>query len=75
MPRVGEVGPVVLYVYKNDHNPPHFHGAYAEHEALISIDAPRVIKGELPAARLRPVLEWAEENQALLWKWWNDLNP
>lgn len=44
----------VIYMYFADHNPPHFHAIYAEHEALIQIDDGTAIGGELPrtAARL-----------------------
>ena len=54
MPRLSEFYGIVIYMYFADHNPPHFHAIYGEHEALIAIDDGSVIGGDLPrtAARL-----------------------
>ena len=38
VPRLSEFYGIVIYMYFADHNPPHFHAIYAEHEALIRID-------------------------------------
>ena len=48
MPRISEFYGIVIYMYFQDHNPPHFHAIYAEHEALIRIDTGEVIGGRLP---------------------------
>ena len=41
-------------MYLEDHNPPHFHAIYGDHEAQVAIADGRIIEGELPrdAARL-----------------------
>ena len=36
MPRICEFFGIVIYMYYNDHRPPHFHAEYAEREALFS---------------------------------------
>jgi len=46
-------------MYYNDHDPPHFHAAYSEDEALIDIDTLSIVRGELPRRALAMVLEWA----------------
>jgi Domain of unknown function (DUF4160) len=38
MPRVSAFFGIVIYMYYNDHLPPHFHAEYAEHEAIYEID-------------------------------------
>jgi hypothetical protein len=43
----------------NDHEPPHFHVAYGEFEALIEVETLAVYRGELPRRALAMVLEWA----------------
>jgi len=48
-------------MYFADHNPPHFHAIYAEHEALIRIDNGSTIRGELPTTAMRLV----EQRRAL----------
>lgn len=50
---------VVIYMYYNDHRPPHFHAAYAEHEALFVIDTLEILNGELPRRPRAFVVEWA----------------
>ena len=49
MPCVSQFFGIAIYMYYNDHMPPHFHAEYAEHEAAFSIDTLQCIKGELPA--------------------------
>jgi hypothetical protein len=48
MPRVSESFGIVIYMYSNDHMPPHFHAEYAEHEAIYEIDTLGVTRGGLP---------------------------
>ena len=45
-------------MYFADHNPPHFHAIYAEHEALIRIDDGGTIRGDLPRTAARLVEQW-----------------
>lgn len=49
MPRLSEFYGIVVYMYFADHNPPHFHAIYAEHEALIRIDDGTVVRAIFPA--------------------------
>ncbi len=39
MPRISEFFGIVISMYYNDHEPPHFHVSYAEHEAVVTIGA------------------------------------
>ena len=58
MPRLSEFYGIAIYMYFADHNPPHFHAIYAEHEALISIDDGSTIRGDLPRTAARLVEQW-----------------
>ena len=58
MPRLSEFYGIAIYMYFGDHNPPHFHAIYAEHEALIRIDDGALIGGELPSTAGRLVEQW-----------------
>jgi hypothetical protein len=51
MPRISEFFGVLIAMYHNDRNPPHFHAEYAEHEASFSINTLEVLEGELPGTR------------------------
>ena len=57
---------VKLFVYPNDHPPPHFHGLHAEHRVVISIERMKVMYGSLPKSKIRAVLAWAKTRQAQL---------
>ena len=62
---------MVISIYFDDHNPPHFHVEYNEEEALISINDLTVLKGNLPPRVLGLAMEWARLNQAELMENWN----
>ncbi len=38
MPEISRFYGIIIYMYINDHNPPHFHARYNEFEATISIN-------------------------------------
>ena len=59
MPRVSEFFGIVIYLYHNDHNPPHFHAEYAGNEATFTITTLDLLAGELPRRARALVLEWA----------------
>lgn len=74
MPRVGNVGQAVIYVYAGDHNPPHFHVRLNGMEARVTIVGRVVMNQDLPPSVLKDVLEWAEANEAKLALKWLELN-
>ncbi len=59
MPRISQFFGIMIYMYYNDHLPPHFHAKHAEYESLIRIDTLTVFKGELPRQEKTIVLKWA----------------
>jgi hypothetical protein len=70
VPRLSEFYGIVIYMYFADHNPPHFHAIYAEHEALVRIDDGSTIRGELPNTARRLVEQWRElHHDELLANW------
>lgn len=70
MPRICEFYGIVIAMYYSDHDPPHFHAVYAEHEALLAIGDHRVLRGRLPRRALRLVREWAKlHDDELLDNW------
>ena len=58
MPRISAFYGVVIYMYWRDHDPPHFHAEYGEHQALILVADGRIYAGSLPRRALRLVREW-----------------
>ncbi|HZW33848.1 MAG TPA: DUF4160 domain-containing protein [Isosphaeraceae bacterium] len=51
MPRVSQFYGIAIYMYYNDHAPPHFHAEYAEDEALFTIDTLQIFARRCPSAR------------------------
>src|SRR5256712_4909429 len=59
MPEVSRFYGIVIKIFYDDHNPPHFHAEYGEHEVLVSISTLAILSGSLPARALGLVTEWA----------------
>ena len=59
MPRISEFFGIAIYMYFNDHLPPHFHAEYGEFEAVYAIDTLDVLRGNLPRRAQSLVVEWA----------------
>jgi hypothetical protein len=60
MPRLAAFYGIVIYMYRPDHPPPHFHAQYGEHVAQIELATNQVLAGSLPTRALRLVEEWAQ---------------
>jgi hypothetical protein len=50
----------IYYLDKKQHNIPHIHAKYQEHEAVISIPEGHLIDGYIPGNKLKLVEEWIE---------------
>lgn len=60
-------------MYYDDHQPPHFHAIYGEHEALIRIDTLEIQRGHLPNRAKSLVIEWAVDHREELGQNWERL--
>ena len=58
MPEVSRFYGIVIRIFYDDHNPPHFHAEYGEHEVLVNINTLALLGGSLPARALGLVTEW-----------------
>lgn len=63
-----------VWVYANDHLPPHFHIINPDFEALVEIDGFALYAGEIRGAAGKAALEWAIENIELIKAEWNRVN-
>jgi hypothetical protein len=73
MPEISRFLGIVITMYFNDHNPPHFHVRYEEFRAIVGIDPLELREGELPPRVLGLVTEWAELHQLELMENWTML--
>jgi len=70
MPRISQFYGMSIYMYYQDHAPPHFHAIYGEFEAVIDIRDSSLVEGELPKRALKLVTEWARLHRAELLENW-----
>jgi hypothetical protein len=70
MPEISRFFGIVIKMFFDDHNPPHFHAEYSGDVALIEIRNLSVFSGHLPPRVLGFVIEWATiHQQELLFDW------
>ncbi|GAB0057914.1 hypothetical protein SIID45300_02248 [Candidatus Magnetaquicoccaceae bacterium FCR-1] len=70
MPELSHFFGIIIRMFCNDHEPPHFHAIYGEFEALIQINTLEVLRGQLPNRALALVLEWAANHREALRQDW-----
>jgi len=71
MPELSRFFGITIYMFYEDHAPPHFHHArYGEFEALIRITDFAILDGKLPVCALGLVVEWASLHQEELLENW-----
>ncbi len=73
MPEISRFLGIVIHMYFNEHNPPHFHVKYESFRAVIDISNLSLIDGKLPPRVLSLVIEWASLHQDKLLENWNDI--
>jgi len=73
MPEISRFLGIIIYMYFNEHNPPHFHAVYNKYKASISIETLGTIEGRLPSKVLSLVVEWAQDHKTELLNNWNSL--
>ena len=70
MPELCRFRGAVIYLYIDDHNPPHFHVLHGGRDVQVGIAPVRVLEGSLPRHIERLVLEWARVRQQELAAAW-----
>jgi hypothetical protein len=58
MPAISVFYGISIYLYANDHNPPHFHVRYAEYNATVDIHSGELTEGKLPPRARLLIEEW-----------------
>jgi hypothetical protein len=69
MPEISRFLGIIIYMYFDEHPPPHFHAKYGSYEILVSLDD-GVVEGRFPRRALRHVLEWYERHRDQLQRNW-----
>ena len=59
MPEISRFFGIIIAMFFDDHNPPHFHARYGNDNAVIKITDLTVLEGYLQPRALGLVMEWA----------------
>ena len=70
MPEISRFFGMVIFMYYNEHAPPHFHVRYEGRDVMISIADLSLIKGSLSPRALSLVKEWANAHRSELLEDW-----
>lgn len=70
MPQISRFFGIIISMFYDEHNPPHFHATYGEFNAEIEINELSILAGKLPSRALGLVIEWASIHQSELIENW-----
>lgn len=69
MPEISRFYGIVIKMFYDDHNPPHFHVEYNEYKAIVTIED-GIVEGKLPRRALNLVYEWLDIHKSELQSNW-----
>ena len=69
MPEICRFYGIIIQMFFNDHNPPHFHAVYGEYKIVININD-EVVEGFMPKRALKLIFEWMEIHKSELLENW-----
>jgi Domain of unknown function (DUF4160) len=70
MPQICRFYGLIVMMFGDDHNPPHFHVRYGEYEAIFIILTTELYAGYLPKQATRLVKEWGALHKSELMQNW-----
>ena len=70
MPEICRFYGIIVAMFYDDHNPPHFHARYGKEYVAIEINPLRILEGHIPHRALGLVMEWASRHQKELMVDW-----
>ena len=70
MPEISRFYGIIIAMFFDDHNPPHFHARYGKEKVAIEIHSLRILEGHIPPRALGIVIEWASQHKDELLSNW-----
>lgn len=58
MPTISMFYGIVIRMYYDDHNPPHFHAFYGDYKAIFNFNG-EMIEGTMPKSKEKLIIAWA----------------
>ncbi|MBP1697522.1 MAG: hypothetical protein H6Q41_2710 [Deltaproteobacteria bacterium] len=71
MPEICRFYGIIIAMFFDDHNPPHFHARYGKDNVAIEISSLRVLEGQISPRALGLVVEWASQHERELLANWD----
>ena len=59
MPTLSMFFGIIIRMFVDDHNPPHFHASYQGHEATFDLSG-NILEGDMPVKQQKLIAAWAE---------------
>jgi hypothetical protein len=59
MPEICRFYGIIIAMFFDDHNPPHFHARYGNDNVAVEINSLRVLEGQITPRALGLLTEWA----------------
>jgi len=72
MPEISRFYGILIKMFFNEHNPPHFHAEYQDYKVTITIKE-GVVEGKMPKRALKLIFEWLEIHQEELFENWSTI--
>jgi len=72
MPRISMFFGIVIYMYYDDHNPPHFHASYEGLEGAFDFDG-NLLKGYMLPRAQKLISEWCRMHSNELIENWRNI--
>jgi len=70
MPEISRFLGIIIQMFFDEHNPPHFHARYNDTKATFDIKTLNILEGNLPIKVRNLIVEWADQHkQELLEDW------
>jgi phosphomannomutase len=70
MPEISRFFGIIIAMFFDEHNPPHFHARYGEYKMEVAIESLSVLAGKFPPRALGLVMEWAVMHRNELMEDW-----
>ena len=71
MPEISRFYGIIITMYYDDHNPPHFHARYGDESVVVSIGALSILEGQMSPRALGLIIEWAAQHKEELMEDWD----
>ena len=69
MPEISRFYGIIIRMFYNEHNPPHFHAEYGEYKITVELER-EMVKGKMPKRALKLIFEWMELHKDELYGNW-----